>query len=75
MPGNTKFWIALSISVILHGLVLYAVNPKDYLITHEMTANDTLQISLRSPPPIEFDESSQPEEPVAEVVEPVPQIP
>jgi len=44
MPGNTKFWIALSISVILHGLVLYVVNPKDYLITHEMTANDTLQI-------------------------------
>ncbi len=75
MPGNTRFWIALSISVILHGLVLYVVNPEDYSITREITPTDTLQISLRSPPPIEFDESSQPEEPVAELTEPLPQTP
>ena len=54
MPRTLAFRIALSISVVLHGLIVFVVIQQDYSITLKMTTDeDTFVISLRSSAPTE----------------------
>ena len=78
MPGTTVFRIALTISLLLHGLFLFVWIQRNDSNTLNITTTDTLRVSLRVPPSPEFDEHSKPEEPVEEekpspAVEPNPQ--
>lgn len=52
-PSARLFKIALSISVFLHGLVLFVVIQREHSATHEITTvKNTFHISLSSSPPM-----------------------
>ena len=76
-PNARLFKIALSISVFLHGLVLFVVSQREHSATHEITTvKSTFHLFLSSSPPDEFDEISTLEETVeVEKSDPLPKSP